>query len=165
MLIGDFLKASLYMKLRWSMAHERNRLWGRVEDCGLDSGYQRTGADAGFSKLLIKRPGLGRIKKVRRASNCIRYISGVYWRRFCLHGVVAIQYIRECIATTRYLLTFTLRITRVLAINVSIPNLTVARLEQFRSPQLRIQRQRPTNHPLYEIIMSLSPVRVYLQLM
>jgi len=28
---------------------------------------------------------------------------------------------------------------------VSIPNLTVARLEQFRSPQLRIQRQRPTD--------------------
>jgi len=26
--------------------------------------------------------------------------------------------------------------TRTLAINVSIPNLTVARLEQFRSPQL-----------------------------
>jgi len=30
--------------------------------------------------------------------------------------------------------------TRMLAINVSIPSLTVARLEQFRSPQLRIQR-------------------------
>ena len=33
----------------------------------------------------------------------------------------------------------------MLTINVSIPNLTVARLEQFRSPQLRIQRQRPTD--------------------
>ena len=33
----------------------------------------------------------------------------------------------------------------MLAINVSIPNnpnLTVARLEQFRTPQLRIQRER-----------------------
>ena len=35
--------------------------------------------------------------------------------------------------------------TRMLAINVSIPNLTVARLEQFRTPQLRIQRDRPTD--------------------
>ena len=30
----------------------------------------------------------------------------------------------------------------MLAINVSIPNLTVARLEQFRLSQLRNQRQR-----------------------
>jgi len=36
-------------------------------------------------------------------------------------------------------------LTRVLAIDVSIPNLTVARLEQFRSPQLRIQREQPTD--------------------
>jgi len=35
--------------------------------------------------------------------------------------------------------------TRMLVINVSIPNRTVARLEQFRSPQLRFQRERPTN--------------------
>jgi len=35
--------------------------------------------------------------------------------------------------------------TRMLAINVSIPNLTVSRLEQFRSPQLRIQKERPTD--------------------
>jgi len=35
--------------------------------------------------------------------------------------------------------------TRMLAINVSIPNLTIARLEQFRSPQLRIQKERPTD--------------------
>jgi len=33
----------------------------------------------------------------------------------------------------------------MLAINVSVPNLTVARLEQFRSPQLQIQRERPTD--------------------
>jgi len=33
----------------------------------------------------------------------------------------------------------------MLVINVSIPNLTVARLEQFPSPQLRIQRERPTD--------------------
>ena len=62
----------------------------------------------------------------------------------------------------------------MLAVNVLIINLTVARLKQFRSPQLRIQRQRATNrrrgwlkrnHHLYEILMSLSPVRVHLQLM
>jgi len=35
--------------------------------------------------------------------------------------------------------------TRILAINVSIPNGTIARMEQFRSPQLRIQRERPTD--------------------
>jgi len=36
--------------------------------------------------------------------------------------------------------------TRMLAINVSIPNhMIVARLEQFRPPQLRIQRERPTD--------------------
>jgi len=35
--------------------------------------------------------------------------------------------------------------TSMLEINVAIPNLTVARLEQFRSPQVRIQRQRPTD--------------------
>jgi len=34
---------------------------------------------------------------------------------------------------------------RMLAINVSIPSLTVARLYQFRSPQVRIQRERPTD--------------------
>ena len=34
--------------------------------------------------------------------------------------------------------------TRMLAINVSIPNLTVARLELFWSPQLQIQRAQPT---------------------
>jgi len=33
---------------------------------------------------------------------------------------------------------------------VSIPNLTVARLEQFRTPQLRIQRERPTDAGLTE---------------
>jgi len=33
----------------------------------------------------------------------------------------------------------------MLAIKVSIPNLTVARLKQFRSPQLLIQRQQPTD--------------------
>jgi len=59
----------------------------------------------------------------------------------------------------------------MLAINVLIPNLTVARLEQFRTPQLRIQRSRPTDagltedsHPLYEIPVSFSPVRIHLQL-
>jgi len=31
---------------------------------------------------------------------------------------------------------------------VSIPNLTVARLEQFRAPQLRIQWERPTDQLL-----------------
>jgi len=36
-------------------------------------------------------------------------------------------------------------ITGMLAINVSIPNLTVDRLEQFRSPQLQIQTERPTD--------------------
>ena len=35
--------------------------------------------------------------------------------------------------------------TRMLAINVSIPNLIVTRLEQFRSPQLQIKRKRPTD--------------------
>ena len=35
--------------------------------------------------------------------------------------------------------------TRMLAINVSIPNLTVVRLEQSRSPQLRFQREGPTD--------------------
>jgi len=34
---------------------------------------------------------------------------------------------------------------RMLAINVSIPNLTVARLKHFRPPQLQNQRERPTN--------------------
>ena len=38
----------------------------------------------------------------------------------------------------------------MLAINVSIPNLTVARLKQFRSPQLRIQTERPTDAGLTE---------------
>jgi len=38
----------------------------------------------------------------------------------------------------------------MLAINVTIPNLTVARLEQFRTPQLRIQRERPTDAGLTE---------------
>jgi len=33
----------------------------------------------------------------------------------------------------------------MLAINVSIPNLTVVRLYQFLSPQLWIQRQWPTD--------------------
>jgi len=33
----------------------------------------------------------------------------------------------------------------MLAINVSIPNLIMARLQQFRSPQLQIQRERPTD--------------------
>jgi len=41
-------------------------------------------------------------------------------------------------------------ITRTLAINVSIPNLTVAHLQQFRTPQLRIQRERPTDAGLTE---------------
>jgi len=36
-------------------------------------------------------------------------------------------------------------ITRMLVINVSIPNVTVARVEQFQPPQLRIQRERPTD--------------------
>jgi len=35
--------------------------------------------------------------------------------------------------------------TRMLAINTSIPNLTVACLEHFWSPQLQTQRQRPTD--------------------
>jgi len=59
----------------------------------------------------------------------------------------------------------------MLAINVSIPNLTAARLEQFRSPQLRIQRATnrrggwlKPNHLLHESLMSLSSVRVHLQL-
>jgi len=33
----------------------------------------------------------------------------------------------------------------MLAINVSIPNATVAHLEQFRSPQLRFQRERESD--------------------
>jgi len=36
-------------------------------------------------------------------------------------------------------------VTRMLTINVSITNLTVARLEQFRPPQLRIQKEQPTD--------------------
>jgi len=48
-----------------------------------------------------------------------------------------------CVCTIRHL--YNVSITRMLVINVSIPNLTVARLEQFRSPQLRIQRERPTD--------------------
>jgi len=36
-------------------------------------------------------------------------------------------------------------IPRMLTINAPINNLTVARLEQFRSPQLHIQRERPTD--------------------
>ena len=51
--------------------------------------------------------------------------------------------------------------TRMLAINVSIPNVTVARLEQFPSPQMTDKK----NHPLHESLMSLSSVRVNLQLM
>jgi len=35
--------------------------------------------------------------------------------------------------------------TRMLAINMSIPNLTVAHLEQLRPPQLRNQSERPTD--------------------
>jgi len=38
----------------------------------------------------------------------------------------------------------------MLAINVSIPDLTVALLEQFRPPQVRIQTQRPTDIVLTE---------------
>jgi len=38
----------------------------------------------------------------------------------------------------------------MLAIDVSIPSLTVARLKQFRSPQLRIQREQPTDAGLTE---------------
>jgi len=38
----------------------------------------------------------------------------------------------------------------MLAINVSIPNLTVTSLEQFRTPQLQIQRERPTDAGLTE---------------
>jgi len=33
----------------------------------------------------------------------------------------------------------------MLGINVSIPNVTVARQEQFRLPQLRNQSERPTD--------------------
>jgi len=33
----------------------------------------------------------------------------------------------------------------MLAINVSIPNLTVARLEQLPPPQVRIQTEQPTD--------------------
>jgi len=40
--------------------------------------------------------------------------------------------------------------TTILAINVSIPNLTVARLEQFWTPQLQIQTERPTEAGLSE---------------
>ena len=40
--------------------------------------------------------------------------------------------------------------TRMLAINVPIPNRTVALLEQFQPLQLRNQRQRPTNVGLTE---------------
>jgi len=36
-------------------------------------------------------------------------------------------------------------VNKDLYINVSIPNLTVARREQFRSPQLWIQRERATS--------------------
>jgi len=50
----------------------------------------------------------------------------------------------------------------MLGIKVAIPNLTVARLEQFQPLQLRNQSARPTdvktNYPLYEIAM-LSTVR------
>ena len=60
----------------------------------------------------------------------------------------------------------------MLAINVSIPHLTVARLEQFRSSQRRIQRQRPTHVGvdwkrtiLYTKASSLSSARVHLQMM
>jgi len=66
-------------------------------------------------------------------------------------------------------------VTRMLAINASIPNGTVARLEQFRSPQLpstnperATNRHRgwlKTNHPLYESLVSLFSVSVHLQLM
>ena len=86
----------------------------------------------------------------------IRSISDILWRFDFLR--ITIQYL-----------------TRMLAINVSIPNLTVtvARLEQFWSPQLyelerATNRRRSwlrTNHPLYENLMSLSPVRVHFQLM
>ena len=38
----------------------------------------------------------------------------------------------------------------MLAINVSIPNLTVVHLEQFRSPQLRIQRGNQQTQGLTE---------------
>ena len=53
-----------------------------------------------------------------------------------------------CVCTIRHL--YNVSITRMLVINVSIPNLTVARLEQFRSPQLPIQRERPTDAGLTE---------------
>jgi len=33
----------------------------------------------------------------------------------------------------------------MLVINMSIPNLTVTRLEQFRPPQVRIKTERPTD--------------------
>jgi len=62
----------------------------------------------------------------------------------CNHGL-RWSFVRTCC-----LLVFTWRCgcwiavwTRMLTINVSVPNLTVARLQQFRSPQLRIQRERP----------------------
>jgi len=57
----------------------------------------------------------------------------------------------------------------MLAINVSIPNLAVARLQQFRPPQLWNQRQSnhhdwlKTIHPLYDIPMSISLVIGHLQ--
>jgi len=60
----------------------------------------------------------------------------------------------------------------MLAISVSITDLTVARLEQFRSPHLRIWRERPQTQGLTEnkasfirkpqVIISL---KVHLQLM
>jgi len=62
----------------------------------------------------------------------------------------------------------------MLAINVSIPNVTVARLEQFRSLQLRVQREQPTDVEIdlkqtvlctKSIAVSLSPVTVHLELM
>jgi len=61
--------------------------------------------------------------------------------------------------------------TTMLAINVSVPNLTVASLEQFRLSQLRNQRERSIgirgwikcNHTLYEIPMWLYPTRGCLQ--
>ena len=52
----------------------------------------------------------------------------------------------------------------MLAINVSIPNLTVARREQFRSPQLQIQKERPTDVGVdwkQSILYTKSPCRYF----
>jgi len=84
-------------------------------------------------------------KKYQNLFMCVKVIASPRWDVILRHGVI----------------------TGMLAIiiNVSILNLTVAHLEQFRPPQLRDQRERPTDVRVdwkLSILYTKSPCRYLL---